>query len=239
MKAWIKIVAGIVVAGTIMGMGGLSLSLNMAKNDLQEQCDGAARKNRLLLKKIQEEKTKAGALMHKSRAAESQLAGLRSEITSWADKYQSLASDYHLLQAGGEKKQKDYAAEIDKWSVKYANLKEKLKNSEKKYKDALHKIAEKEKEIASAEQNLASLQARLKRSDIKLGNCEEKNEVLYDVAAGLLDKFENQSMLAGILKNETFVQLKRVELEKIVQTYQDRIDEAKVETFQQTASFHQ
>ena len=239
MKTWVKIVAGIVVAGTSMGMGGLSLSLNMAKNDLQEQCDGAARKNRLLVKKVQEEKAKAGALMHKSRAAESQLAGLRSEITSWEDKYQSLDADYHALQAGGDKKQKDYLVEIDRWSVKYANLKDELKISEKKTKDALEKIAEKEKEIVATEQNLASLQARLKRSDFKLAKCEEKNEVLYDVATGLLDKFENQSLLTGILKSETFVQLKRVELEKIVQTFQDKIEEAKVETFQQASAFHQ
>ena len=110
--------------------------------------------------------------------------------------------------------------------------------TEKNYQDALEKIAEKAKEVASAEQTIASLDARLKRSDIKLNNCEEKNDVLYDVADSLLDTFETQSMLSGILKSETFVQLKRVELEKIVQDYEEKIEAAHVGNISQVPFHH-
>jgi chromosome segregation ATPase len=58
--------------------------------------------------------------------------------------------------------------------------------------------------------------------------CEMKNGHLYDLGNEILDRFSNKGFLEGFSRMEPFTQLKRVQLETIVQDYQDKIHAQKL-----------
>lgn len=55
-------------------------------------------------------------------------------------------------------------------------------------------------------------------------SCESKNRKLYELNAELLDRFNNKTALDAFLQAEPFTQLKKVEIENLLQEYRDKID---------------
>jgi hypothetical protein len=62
--------------------------------------------------------------------------------------------------------------------------------------------------------------------------CVAKNAKLYDYGLELVKLYENPSFYRRIVLNEPFSQLKRVELENILQNYNDKIDVEKAPSAQ-------
>ncbi|MBU0994152.1 MAG: hypothetical protein KJ737_16800 [Proteobacteria bacterium] len=229
MNRILKWVVGITILALVGGLCFFVISLNSEKKDLQVRYDTLTQKNELLLQKVREEKSKAGALMHKNNTIESQQAGLRGEIAAWEKKYNLSLAENHRLQDHMADQEKIHADKLNEFAGRYRALEQKKDEVEGKYKDALQVIAKKEQEIKTGLKTMDSFEAKLKRTDIRLNKCQEKNAELCNISTGLLDKIENQSVLGSILKNENFVQLKRVEVEKIAQEYQDKIDKLKID----------
>jgi colicin import membrane protein len=74
----------------------------------------------------------------------------------------------------------------------------------------------------------AHYQALNKQLSDRTALCEMKNTHLYDLGNEILDKFDNRGFAEGFARMEPFTQLKRVQLETIVQDYQDKIHAEKL-----------
>lgn len=83
-------------------------------------------------------------------------------------------------------------------------------NQEKKLKQTTQTLNEKEKE-------LAQLRA-------KYNQCAEHNARLYSIGEELIDRYQRKSVMGSLLEREPFTQIKKVELENLVQDYKDKID---------------
>lgn len=62
----------------------------------------------------------------------------------------------------------------------------------------------------------------------QLNECTEKNQQLYTHAKSLIEIYENPSLYQQVMRNEKFFQLKRVELENILQDKLDLVEDAKI-----------
>lgn len=59
----------------------------------------------------------------------------------------------------------------------------------------------------------------------QIETCESHNVKLLQVNHDLLGQYQNKGLFDAMLQREPLTQLKRVEIENIVQEYQDRIDQ--------------
>jgi hypothetical protein len=75
-----------------------------------------------------------------------------------------------------------------------------------------------------------SLVAKISASHQQLVSCEEKNSLLYSYGHELISLYDDASVYRKIMRSEPFFQLKRVELENLLQDKQARLLENKVDT---------
>lgn len=67
-------------------------------------------------------------------------------------------------------------------------------------------------------------------------SCESKNAELVQVNRELLDHYRKKGVFDALLQREPLTQLKRVEIENVVQEYQDRIDQMEFKRREQAAA---
>ncbi len=82
------------------------------------------------------------------------------------------------------------------------------------------------------EQQRANLTATTIQKTKVIDACLTKNAKLYDYGLELVKLYENPSLYKQVVLTEKFSQLKRVELENILQNYNDKIDLEKATGFQ-------
>ena len=91
------------------------------------------------------------------------------------------------------------------------------------YKSALY-------DLKVNEQQRATLTANIVQKSKVIDACVSKNAKLYDYSLELVKLYENPSRYKQLVLTEPFSQIKRVELENILQDYNDKIDEQKAES---------
>ena len=75
-----------------------------------------------------------------------------------------------------------------------------------------------------------TLSGSLAKTNRALNDCGEKNQKLYSLGAEVVGIYDKPSAYQAAMRNEQFFQLKRVELENVLQGYQDKMIEQKFDT---------
>ncbi|OPY79410.1 MAG: Chromosome partition protein Smc [Syntrophorhabdus sp. PtaU1.Bin058] len=101
---------------------------------------------------------------------------------------------------------------------------------DKKEKQDLRTIEERDKEIKQLVEIRQRLQNELKRVNQRYDRCVENNAGMYIVASEILHRYEGKGFKDRVLEKEPFTQIKKVELERLVQEYRDKIDAQKMRT---------
>ena len=95
----------------------------------------------------------------------------------------------------------------------------------------LVEVIEKHKEVsqAKAEINaqLTALNGKQQATEQQLGVCDSHNLKLYEAGKELLERYEHKDALASLLEHEAVLQFKSVEMETIVQEYEDKLNAGK------------
>lgn len=73
----------------------------------------------------------------------------------------------------------------------------------------------------------ANLQTTQKLTETELQSCEGKNIKLFEAAKGILNTYEDKDVWDALLKAEPVLQFKSVEMEGIVQEYEDKLSKQK------------
>jgi len=73
-----------------------------------------------------------------------------------------------------------------------------------------------------------TLSTNLASTNLSLRTCEQKNTKLHQFSTDLIKIYDKPSTYTAVMRDEPFFQLKRVELENILQNHQDKLDEEKV-----------
>jgi DNA repair exonuclease SbcCD ATPase subunit len=99
--------------------------------------------------------------------------------------------------------------------------------------DKMQKLVAKYKELVAAlrviEDERTTLQQTVARKNADLDACSKDNVTLYQTSLDLIERYENKGVWDAMLEREPVTQLKRVELENVVQDYRTRVNAAKVE----------
>lgn len=174
--------------------------MEQEKSNMQAQFD--------LQKKELEDKVKSNDEQLQKRsenlgAAQRKLGGLQSELTKVNSEKTALETKQLEMQALLESTQKSLADVTLQFKQAQADLK--INDNQRK-----------------------TLSTNLAKTNVSLSSCEQKNTKLHQFGTDLIDIYDKPSLYTAIMRDEPFFQLKRVELEKILQNHQDKLDEEKV-----------
>ena len=75
-------------------------------------------------------------------------------------------------------------------------------------------------ELSATHVNLQNTQ---KQTETELQSCETKNIKMFESAKELLNSYENKGLMDTLLKSEPILQFKSVEMESIIQEYEDKL----------------
>lgn len=91
----------------------------------------------------------------------------------------------------------------------------------------LQESMDKHKQVSQAKQELGAqleqLKVKQQSTEQQLGVCQDHNLKLYQSATELLDRYQNKGVLTNLLQDEPVLQFQSVEMESIVQEYQDKL----------------
>ncbi|MGZ0079055.1 hypothetical protein [Methylomonas sp. YC3] len=106
-------------------------------------------------------------------------------------------------------------------------VRERLEKSNARLSDVMEKHKEVSQAKADLQAQLTALTAKQQATEQQLGVCDIHNVKLYEAAKELLERYENKGALASVLQNEALLQFNSVEMETIVQEYQDKLSAGK------------
>jgi chromosome segregation ATPase len=173
--------------------------IQQEKAQLQSQLDQTLQAKAVLdadMAKAQEDNT---ALKSRSAAASRKISGLETSLKEMTAE------------------RMDFEAKLLKTQTELEATKTALSELDAKHQANLY-------DLKINEQQRANLTATTIQKTKVIDACVAKNAKLYDYGLELVKLYENPSLYRRIVLNEPFSQLKRVELENILQNYNDKID---------------
>lgn len=219
-----RIVLMVIVLGLVGGLSFLCYQLKTELKLLTENYDQLESRNHLLDKKYKEEKARVGRLQRENLTLSGQMRQAKLNVAKAESERDQAIEEKgqwgkRLQVCVGDKKQ--LAGRIDLLEKDI----ERLRNDHLKTQALLKSEEGKNKKLRAEIQSM-NRDIRQAHSDIK--RYLNHNQRLAGIAKTLVGRVEKDEMGSSVLVKEPIIQLKRVELEKLLQEYLDKIDEEKV-----------
>ena len=161
-----------------------------------------------------------------------QLQQLASERTALQAENAKLKAELDKLrkQGDGVKKSQDAVEQRSRAAqaalTRSASDKERLEADLAREKERLQELVGRFRETATTlrdvETDRNGAKLSLAQRDQELKVCVDRNAKLYDLNKEVLAKLDDQGLWSGLARHEPFTQLKRVQLENLVDSYADR-----------------
>ena len=189
---------------------GLPANLQAAPRDAGKADSGAVLKLQAMVKSLTGERDAAKAESGKLTA---EIDKLKKENTENAAK---------LSAADAAKQQLDGELTTQKASAN------RIQETLDQYKTRLQEVIDKHKEVTQSKNELsnelAALKAQHQATEQQLAQCTEHNVKLYQSGKDLLAHYQNKGTLGSILQDEPILQFNSVEMENIIQDYEDKLN---------------
>jgi chromosome segregation ATPase len=179
-------------------------------------------------RKFVEERTQHTSLEDDKQAVQSQLEALQKEKESLAAQNREFKAKIETTEARAaslDKKIPPLEARATSLDSKNAQLSERLAKVEaeraaldRKQQQTFQTLQEREKELRQTSAD----------SRKQYEQCAEHNARLYTIADELVRQYEGKGVMKTLLTKEPFTQIKKVEMEKLVQDYKEQIDQQKI-----------
>ncbi|AEF99364.1 hypothetical protein [Methylomonas methanica] len=102
-------------------------------------------------------------------------------------------------------------------------VRNRLGSTESRLQDVSDKYAKTNSAKAELERELAALKAKQQGTEQQLKTCGQHNVKLYQAAEELLERYQNKGTFSGLLQDEPLLQFQSVDMQNIVQEYQDQL----------------
>jgi chromosome segregation ATPase len=216
--------------GAAAGGGYEYLQLEKTRESLQAEIHELEERSTLLKKKYAEQKALVGQFMRAKARLEGRQRTLQKELEEIRAEKQSAQGTSSALRAEIQKKERTIAS----LNQTITEIEQDLEKAQKKREQLVrtHQDALKEKELAISElkRKNGELEADIERSRRANARCRDRNARLCVIANELVEKYKNKGVGDALAQKEPFTQVKKVELEKLIQEYQDRIEKEKLNT---------
>lgn len=208
---------------------GLLLVVSLAPAHAAEKKDKAAKRIAQMKQQMEAEKAQLqaqfeqdkAALEGKVQASEKEASEIKGGLAASKRKNAALTAELETLrkekaeqEAMHETELREKQAALDKTTQDLAALRDQ------------HQIALRDLKANDAQRK--ELSKSLVQRDQSLATCNEKNARLHDFGLQLVKVYDKPSTYEAVLRTEPFTQIKRVELENILQDYRDKLDEQRV-----------
>jgi len=193
-----------------------------------EKKDKASKRAAMMMQKMKQDMEAEKAAMQTQ--FDTQKKELEDKLKSKADEL--VKADKKL--AAAERKNKSLEADVAKVSAEKIAIETKQQqtqaalDSTQKSLDELkvqHSQALADLKFNDNQRKTQSL--NLTQTTKSLNECGEKNTKLHQFGTELVQLYDKPSQYEAVMRSETFLQLKRVELENVLQGYQDKLDDAR------------
>lgn len=197
-------------------------------SDAAEKKDKAAKRAQMMMQKMKQDMEAEKAAMQaqfdtQKKELEDKLKAKEEEVT---------ILDKKLTTA--ERKVNNLTAENKKISAEKTTLENKLQVTESTLDSTQKSLTETKNTLQQAQADLKfndnqrkTLSANLAQTTKSVNECEEKNTKLHQFGTELIQIYDSPTSYEAAMRKEKFFQLKRVELENILQSKQDSLDEAR------------
>ncbi|ATG90286.1 hypothetical protein [Methylomonas koyamae] len=107
-------------------------------------------------------------------------------------------------------------------------VRERLEKTNVRLQEAFEKNREANQAKADLAAQLAALKGKQQSTEQQLNVCGDHNLKLYQAGKELLQRYQNKGALSGLLEQEALLQFNSVEMENIVQEYEDKLRAGKL-----------
>lgn len=174
----------------------------------------AQRRMQMQVKQAQDEKA----------AIEQEKAALGKELETLKKKtgeIESAAVRANRSKAAAEKEAEALKQVKTEQSEKIATLEKQFNESQQSLRDTRQSLQQETSQKQRLEQTLGA-------RDKELSVCEIKNKKLYQYQVELINRAQNRGSLDVLLEVEPLTQMKRVEIENLMEEYRDKIDNEQI-----------
>lgn len=193
-----------------------------------EKKDKSARRAALMMQKMKQDMEAEKAAMQTQFDA--QKKELEDKLKIKDEEFVKL--DKRLNTA--ERKNKSLDAEVKKLSAEKVALETKLQQTQAQLETTQKNLADLKAEHNQALADLKfndnqrkTLSTNLAQTTKAVNDCEVKNGKLHQFGTELIQIYDKPSSYEAAMRKEQFFQLKRVELENLLQSQQDKLDDAR------------
>ena len=195
-----------------------------------EKKDKASRRAQQMVQQIQQEKAQLQAQLDQElqakAAMEADLAKAQAENVAIKSKLSAANVKIDGLEVNLKEMTAErlaFEAKLMKTQIELQATKTALNELDVKYQGTVY-------DLKVNEQQRANLTATSIQKTKLIDACVAKNNKLYDYGLDLVKLYENPTEYKKVVLTEPFSQLKRVQLENILQDYNDKIDEQSLKT---------
>jgi len=206
------------VLGSVMWV--YNTKLENQRAEMQKQVDHSDLRTKQMQRRYVEQKAVADRLKRNQSTLEGKKSELMKELEDTKKAVTSLEKEKDVLKK-----------ELEANTIKLETCGEERKALADKNSEVNNILAQTkndyEKEISQKESENKELESRLSAESRRLEISNEKNARLCIIAEELLEKYESKGAFSSILQKEPVLQFKKVELEKYIEEYRDRIKKNK------------
>lgn len=174
----------------------------------------AQRRMQMQVKQAQDEKA----------AVEQEKAALGQELETLkkkAGEIESSVARANRSKAAAEKEAEALKQVKTEQSEKIAALEKQFGESQQSLRDTRQNLQQETSQKQRLEQNLGA-------RDKELSVCETKNKKLYQYQVEMINRAQSRGSLDALLEMEPLTQVKRVEIENLLEEYRDKIDNEQI-----------
>ncbi|MGY1488787.1 hypothetical protein ACW4YW_05175 [Methylobacillus pratensis] len=214
MKSAKILVAWLLMAGMFAGVSTAAWPADSKDKAAKQQ----ERRMRQMMQQVQAEKEQL----------QSQFEQEKAKLKQEAEAEQVKSNELKSSVASASRRNAVLSAEIEELRKEKAAMQSSSQALQAKLEEAQQQLANAQDAIRKGEAERGNMQAVIVKKQQQLNASREKNDRLYDFGLQLIKIYEKPSLYQKVIRDEPFTQLKRVELENILQDYKDKIDEAKL-----------
>ncbi len=219
MKPILSIIAGL-----------LCLTLHVSVVAAEKQ-DKAAKRAAILMQKMKQD------MEAEKNALQTQFEQEKKSMSDALNQAQSTQRSHSAQLQGQSRRNQQLQAETQKLAQEKTALSTQLQQLQSQLAEQTQRLESTELQLKAARSDLdvndqqrKKLLANASTSYQKLVSCEEKNSRLYAYGNDLVGLYADASAYQKVMRAEPFFQLKRVELENILQDKRSQLIENKVDT---------
>lgn len=195
------------------------MALPVMAADKDKAAKQQERRMRQMMQQVQAEKEQLQTQFEQEKAM------LKQE----AEAEQAKSNELKSSVASANRRNSQLTSELETLRKEKADAQSHHQALQAKLEDMQQQLANAQDMIRKGETERSNMQGVIVKKQQQLNASREKNDKLYDFGLQLIKIYEKPSLYQKVMRDELFTQLKRVEIENILQDYKDKIDEAKLD----------